>query len=148
MNKKAISPLIASVLLIGFTVALAAVVMTWGGGFVRKTTEQTGETAEKTIMCANLNLEITGFNCGDKKVTISNSKDIKIIKTTFRKLDKDGNLIGTPITKTDEIGAYGIKIFEGIIDTGVYKIQVIPELEGGIICSDPPLEKVVNCAAT
>ena len=32
MNKKGISPLIATVLLIGFAVALAAVVMTWGLG--------------------------------------------------------------------------------------------------------------------
>ena len=29
LNKKGISPLIATVLLIGFTVALAAVVITW-----------------------------------------------------------------------------------------------------------------------
>ena len=40
-NKRGISPLIATVLLIGFTVALAAMVMTWGSGFIKKTTEQT-----------------------------------------------------------------------------------------------------------
>ena len=34
--KRGISPLIATVLLIGFTVTLAAVIMTWGGGFTRE----------------------------------------------------------------------------------------------------------------
>ena len=41
MNKKAVSPLIATVLIIGFTVALAAIVMTWAGGFMRQTIGET-----------------------------------------------------------------------------------------------------------
>ena len=34
MDKRGISPLIATVLIIGFTVALAAVIITWGGRFI------------------------------------------------------------------------------------------------------------------
>lgn len=143
-NKKAISPLIATVLLIGFAVALAAVVMTWGGGFIKKTTEETGSAAEKTIMCANLNLDITGYNCDEGKITISNAKDFEIIKFIFRRLDKDGSLIGETIESTDKLEAYGINTYD--IDlSGVYKIQIISELVGGIVCGDAPIEKVVNC---
>ena len=36
MNKKGISPLIATVLILGFTVALAAIIMTWGTDFTKK----------------------------------------------------------------------------------------------------------------
>lgn len=51
MNKKGISPLIATVLLIGFTIALAAVVMIWGQNLFQQTTEQTGEQASSQIKC-------------------------------------------------------------------------------------------------
>ncbi len=40
MNKNGISPLIATVLIIGFTVSLTAIVMVWGRGLVTQTTEE------------------------------------------------------------------------------------------------------------
>ena len=43
INKKGITPLIATVLLIGFTVALAGIVITWGGGFVERIQSGTDE---------------------------------------------------------------------------------------------------------
>lgn len=151
MNKKAISPLIASVLLIGFTVALAVVVMTWGGGFIKKTTEKTSSEADVALACANLNLQITGANCESGTVTVSNTKNYKIIKLVFRNLDATGNILGN---SAEEIGtsnapvldAYGSKPFDKLAD-GAYKIQVIPTLEGGIVCADAPAEKVLNCPA-
>jgi len=41
MNKKGISPLVATVLIIGFTVALAAVIMVWGQDFITGMVERT-----------------------------------------------------------------------------------------------------------
>lgn len=52
MKRKGISPLIATVLIIGFTVALAAVIMTWGMDFVDMIKEKTGKTASESITCA------------------------------------------------------------------------------------------------
>ena len=51
-NKKGISPLIATVLLIGFTVALAGIVITWGSNFVKNITSGTEERTESTLACA------------------------------------------------------------------------------------------------
>ncbi len=52
MKKKGISPLIATVLIIGFTVALAAIIITWSTSFTKKMQEQTEETANLQIICA------------------------------------------------------------------------------------------------
>jgi len=141
-NKKGISPLIATVLLIGFAVALAAVVMTWGGGFIKKTTEETGTTAEKTMMCARLNLRIESVNC-EGKITLSNNNDIKVEKVVFRFFDKDGSFIG----KTEEgaINPYDVEEFTLNSLSRSYKVQVIPTLEGDVVCAETPIEKVVNC---
>ncbi|MFH0752528.1 MAG: archaellin/type IV pilin N-terminal domain-containing protein [archaeon] len=51
-NKKGISPLIATVLIIGFTVALGAVVMIWGSGFVKTMQETSEQSMEVSQSCA------------------------------------------------------------------------------------------------
>ena len=50
-NKKAISPLIATVLIIGFTIVLAAVVIQWGSQLVERLKGQTDINIEKTDAC-------------------------------------------------------------------------------------------------
>lgn len=49
--KKAISPLIATVLLIAFTMAVAAILTSWVTGFTKAQTGYVGEKAEKQIKC-------------------------------------------------------------------------------------------------
>ncbi len=105
LNKKGISPLIATVLLIGFTVALAGVVITWGGGFIKNITSSTEERTESTLACAgDLNFEITKVNCGRKdgvdvgpevdeqsKITIDNKGSVKLESVVFRFFDAAGD---------------------------------------------------------
>ena len=57
--KKGISPLIATVLVIGFTIVLAAVIMQWGGSFVRGLTEKQAVQTELQTQCIDLTFEIT-----------------------------------------------------------------------------------------
>ena len=64
-SKKGISPLIATVLIIGFTVALAAVIMTWGTRFTRDVQKSTAESAAANVDCSkDVILEIIGV-CRD-----------------------------------------------------------------------------------
>ena len=51
-GKKAVSPLIATVLLIAFAIALGAVVMNWGSDYVKKTVKSTGEKSDVDIKCS------------------------------------------------------------------------------------------------
>ncbi|MBS3155542.1 hypothetical protein J4404_03540 [Candidatus Woesearchaeota archaeon] len=58
MSKKGLSELITTVLIIGFTIVLAAVVMTWGGNFVRNLTEQQAETTTTATNCLQMKFDI------------------------------------------------------------------------------------------
>jgi len=52
MKKRGVSPLIATVLLIAFTVALGAVVMNWGRTYVEDTAASVKEGADKERICS------------------------------------------------------------------------------------------------
>ena len=52
MSSKGISPLIASVLLIAFTVSVAMIVMGWFSGFVRTTTENVSGVSQQAVGCS------------------------------------------------------------------------------------------------
>lgn len=151
-NKKGISPLIASILLIGFTVALAAVIMTWGTSFVKKQTETAETEGGKALDCAKLNLRISG-GC-DGNIAIDNPQNIAITSLTFRKYDTSGNIMASDASDTQQnapvngkqdpiLGPLGSKTFTLNLK-GVNKIEVIPNL-GGIVCSDSPASKILGC---
>lgn len=50
-NKKGVSPLIATVLLIAFAVSLGVVVMNWGKDYVETTATQTKDNADTDLAC-------------------------------------------------------------------------------------------------
>ncbi|MFH1105985.1 MAG: archaellin/type IV pilin N-terminal domain-containing protein [Candidatus Aenigmatarchaeota archaeon] len=50
-NKKGLSPLIASVLLVAFTMAVAAIVVAWITGFVQQQTNTVGSRGENQVKC-------------------------------------------------------------------------------------------------
>jgi flagellin-like protein len=52
-SRKAVSPLIATVLLIAFAVALGAVVMNWGRGYVEDTANIARERSDTEVKCAS-----------------------------------------------------------------------------------------------
>jgi len=56
-NKKGISPLIATVLVIGFTIVLAALVITWGTKLFKTTVSET-ETASKVSLACTVGLKL------------------------------------------------------------------------------------------
>ncbi len=62
-SKKGVSPLIATVLLIAFTVALGAVVMNWGRSYVESTAELTKQNADRGVQCSqDVRLEFEKIN--------------------------------------------------------------------------------------
>ena len=133
-SKKGISPLIATVLILGFTVALAAVIMIWGTKFTKDIQENTGETATANIACAqDLVMNIQSV-CEDKdieghfKITIANNgnADIDTIKGRFY----SGSNIGTKDISDDFLPIYslGAKIVEVSTISNVVKIELIPSI--------------------
>ncbi len=52
MNKKGLSPLIASVLLVGFTMAVAGILVVWISGFTQQQTTTVGQRADLQTKCS------------------------------------------------------------------------------------------------
>lgn len=103
MNKRGISPLIATVLIIGFTVALAAIIITWGGRFVSDIQDDVDVSTQVGLACSKLDFEIVRVTCKDSvtgglgpdggdldKITINSDIDIDIDGFTLRGTDLNG----------------------------------------------------------
>ncbi|MEM4245398.1 MAG: archaellin/type IV pilin N-terminal domain-containing protein [Candidatus Nanoarchaeia archaeon] len=89
-HKKGISPLIATVLILGFTVALAAIIMVWGQRFTTTMQKQTEETSTTQITCAtDVDFKIkdvcqVSSSPLKYKVVIENNGKIKLEKLIVR----------------------------------------------------------------
>ena len=94
-NKKGISPLIATVLLIGFTVAIVALIILWGGRFVSERAEKEGALAEKQAECVNVLYTVTSLKHDDGKkiiADIENQGNIRIDGFIWRIKHEDGSI--------------------------------------------------------
>lgn len=143
LNKKGISPLIATVLILGFTVALASVIMTWGTGFVKKMQETTEETAQKQMTCSTdvmLNIRNAQILGNKLRLLIENSGSRNIDKFHVRVYGSGGADITETTTGLD---AYGIQSFEVTFDpsktASIEKIETFPSISFGgetVVCSN------------
>jgi len=119
-ERKGVSPLIATVLIIGFTVVLAVLVINWALPFVRDLQEQTEESSNIQITCAQDVIfsirDVCDSGANQVKLTISNdgNKDIdKFIGRFFRSgddvdqkdidFDSGGNGLGSFDIESDTI---------------------------------------------
>lgn len=94
MNKKGVSQLLITVLIIGFAVALATVIFVWGGSFTKDVTEETGATVDDQITCMkDVDYKITSacYEGTAVKTTIENkgSVDIEDVVLRFYKGPQD-----------------------------------------------------------
>ena len=73
INKKGISPLIATVLIIGFTIVIAALVITWGTNLFKKTQERTGEVSDLNLACTEVlgGMSLTQTNVDESTITLT-----------------------------------------------------------------------------
>lgn len=153
LKKKGISPLIATVLIIGFTVALAAIIITWSTGFTKRMQTQTEETANIQVLCATdviFDLKSVCATADSYKVVIQNDgqEDITAWIVRFYKSETEVEAIDTrkkTLTDGDDVSAFGVErlTFTGTsLPTGyaenVKKIEVNPIITRSgkdIVCS-------------
>lgn len=121
ITKRGISPLIATVLIIGFTVALAAVIISWGQTFTRNIQQQTETSSTEQISCATeVVFDVTNAcsTGSDIKVIVKNDGSRKIDKFLARSYRAADNVVQNELTfGGDGIAAFGI---ESQIFTPVY----------------------------
>lgn len=150
-NNKGISPLIATVLLIGFTVALAAIIMTWGTDFIRGTTGRVDEQQENAFLCTSqLDFQIqtpTSTDCANNQVFINNRGQIDITSLKLRLYKRSDGTV--TVEDYPGISAFGIMPFP-IANLGeLNKVEAIAIVKGkngnDIVCQNAAHEATVNC---
>lgn len=154
MKKRGISPLIASVLLIAFTIMLFVLISTW----VRKSTiEPTMQAGEEklgsALECMNTKVEIASMCYKDNKIKfdVDNVGDTDLVGIGLRvvgsKVSEMLPIEGAaapygrfPIHEKDFTGAdYG--------DVTKWKIEVYPKTKGGICRDAMDISSVIVCTS-
>ncbi len=117
MQTKAISPLIATVLLIAFTITIAGMIMNFNSGFVGSQLTSTTDKSAATMKCAygKLRINSMSFNGTSSmlKARISNedqsTSDSPLTNITFSVITADGstNIYGASCGCSDEALAPG-----------------------------------------
>lgn len=108
-NKKAVSPLIATVLLIAFAVALGAVVMNWGKGYIEGQTLEAEEKSSAETMCSiDVDLELVKIG-GEKKICYTSANSTQNASLDFM-LENRGtiDIEGIALSVIGDIGAENI----------------------------------------
>jgi flagellin-like protein len=104
-NRRAVSPLVATVLLIAFSVALGAVVMSWGEGYIESKAPFVQGSGE------------VGNTCGSAGISIISVKDMPQVCARGDEMDlflRNGNVDITGI-KALVVGADGVAVIENIL---------------------------------
>ncbi len=71
MPKKGISPLIATILLIAFVIAVGGILSGWLVSFSKERTQEAATKGETDIKCSYASLYVSDANCNSTKKTIS-----------------------------------------------------------------------------
>jgi flagellin-like protein len=135
-EKKAMSPLIATMLLIAFAVALGAMIMNWSSTL--------GEGAKAGLDCSSITMSISPYLCYAEnmiKLSIKNSGS-GVESVTLKMIDESGETIkllpdsklgsGDTLQKDVRILKTG-KAYVALIPNVMHKGEVVP-------CPDPAIE--------
>ena len=170
-DKKGVSPLIATVLLIAFAVALGAVVMNWGRGFVQQQTDLATKTTDLKLGCSlKVNLKVAEINgvpqmCyggaganGYVEITLNNedeSNDIKGLSASV--IGVSGTYNNDSINLTIPIGlSHFLNLTYSYTSYGTIKqVRLVPKISiNGVVtpCSGNTVERssadLRNCTST
>ena len=102
MARKGISPLIAVVLLVVFTVGISVVISSWLSSYARQTTEQARGVTEQAVQCAQAVIDITGAD--DNGVFVANIGAVDINITKIYVYDNQTNRCDLDVNEKLEVG--------------------------------------------
>ena len=129
MKRKGVSPIIATVLLIGMVVALALIIFIWIRSFTRETiTKFDDENIE--LACEDIEIQ-TSYSSETRKISISNIGDVPIYNVRVKLIDSEG--YETEYLKDyEEWPSYGLNPGNARIvgDFSAQEITIIPILLG------------------
>lgn len=147
-TKKGVSPLIATVLLIGFTVAIVSLVVMWGKGYTEEKAEKQGALSEAQLSCENIDFTVTAasWNGGRLILQIKNRAATSIDAFVFR-INQGAVVIETADVvrgmSTEELEIYDATMTMDEISS----VEVIPKkkvVEGTYVPCSSKSKNVIN----
>ncbi|MEA3378543.1 MAG: archaellin/type IV pilin N-terminal domain-containing protein [Nanoarchaeota archaeon] len=127
-NKRGVSPLIATVLLIGFTVATVALVIMWGKGYTQETAEKEGALAEAKLSCENIDFTATSasWNGVQLKLGIKNKGTTSLDTFVFR--INNGEAVVESASIVEAMSTKKISISDAGLTMGtISSVEIIPK---------------------
>lgn len=152
LKRKGISPMVATVLLIGFIIAIILLIFLWGKNYIEELAEKRGLLAEKQQECTRVSLDVVKscWSGGSGEIVIKNKADIPVHKFVFRAV---GSSAGEPDEVTSKLGGLEIKSYTFAYDetaVGVpNNVEIIPHLRVAIghyvPCSNQKITARLSC---
>lgn len=134
-KKKGISPLIASVLLIGFTVALIAIVLIWGRNYLEEIQQKEGGKAQSRLSCVeNVLIDVKSIEEKGNKITATvENKAGDVDGFVFRVIGASGTSVVEKVNVVKSGEVKDVEFEYESLKTGpiLEKVEVIPRLRVG-----------------
>jgi hypothetical protein len=129
INKKGISPMIATILLIGFVIAIILLVVLWGKNYVEELAQKRGALAEKQQECTQVDLDVVKscWRGTTAEIAIRNKANVPVHKFIFRAVGTSGE----PVEAVKKLGALETVSYdlEFSSDVGtINNVDIIPHL--------------------
>ena len=90
-EKKGLSPVVATVLLIALVMVLASIVFLWAKGFVTEQIQKFNEPVENACSSVDFEAEVISSQSGYNTLEIVNKGNIDIYQLEIKMLDGEGN---------------------------------------------------------
>lgn len=125
MDKRGMSPLLVTIFLVAFAVALGAMVMSWGSDSERRDSSTCDDVSIAPQVF--LSEEMICFNeqSGKLKVVISNTGRISLAGISHRQIGSDFKVSDTIIPSSD-LGTGQVLSTELLINPGRVRVELIP----------------------
>ncbi len=151
MNKRGMSPLLLTIILIAFAVALGAMIMSWGAD---RASTQSGSCQNSNIVVQTaFNKEMFCYNQATNKLklVVKNSGKQKIEELIFRRISADLSVrdISLPSSMMEPGRLYEAEIpYEPTAKTHIELVPKILVDNAPVLCDDKAIirEQITNCS--
>ena len=152
-SKEGISPMIATVLLIGFIIAIIVLIFLWGKNYIEELAEKRGLLAEKQQQCTSVQLEVVKacWRGGEvQELVIRNRGSAPIHKFIFSANGREGDTAESAGASA-KLGGLETKAYTGIVFStpSIDTIDIIPHLRVApghyVPCSKQKVTAQVYC---
>lgn len=124
-NKRGISPVIATVLLIAIVIVVAAIIFLWVRGLMQESVTKFGKNIE--LACADVQLSAS-FDSATGTLYVTNDGNVPIIDLKIRAVSTDGSYNSIELGSGLATGESSESILEN--SDSLSKITIIPVIKG------------------